>query len=202
MGIKKLGGSDLAWVPSVLEKAFTNDPMFLYLFGEQMSNQTKMEWVHGSCYKAACLYGECYATEDNSGVLLMFPPKEVKLTFIKMAKGGMLRLPFKFGFRTLSNFMTLMDHVEQEHSKVAPFDHYYIWILGVLPDQQRKGVGKELLQYALERVDRMRLPCYLETQNVVNLGFYQQFGFSVVSDSQLPKGDLQNWGLLRKASSR
>jgi hypothetical protein len=38
----------------------------------------------------------------------------------------------------------------------------------------------------------------LETQNETNVPFYQKLGFEVVSDKEIPKGGLHNWGMLRQ----
>ena len=70
--------------------------------------------------------------------------------------------------------------------------------MGVLPVKQGKGIGKKLLNHALEIIDRQNLTCYLETQNIDNVAIYKKFGFEIISNKKLPKGDLQNWGMVRK----
>jgi ribosomal protein S18 acetylase RimI-like enzyme len=66
-----------------------------------------------------------------------------------------------------------MDFAEKEHKAAAPFDHYYIMTVGVLPERQGIGVGKKLMTRALEIVDANNMPCYLETQNRNNVPIYQ-----------------------------
>jgi len=94
--------------------------------------------------------------------------------------------------------MTMADFTDKEHKLAAPFDHYYLFGMGVLSNKQGKGIGKQLMTKALQIVEAKKMPCYLETQNKNNVPFYEHFGFKVVSDKQLPKGGLQNWGMLRQ----
>ena len=94
--------------------------------------------------------------------------------------------------------MTMADFTEKEHKQAAPFEHFYLFGMGVLPEKQGKGIGKQLMTKALQIIDEKKLPCYLETQNKQNVPFYEKFGFSVVSDKHLPNGGLQNWGMLRQ----
>ncbi len=57
--------------------------------------------------------------------------------------------------------------------------HWYLVVLSVRPDHQRRGLGGALLAPILERSDRDHLPCYLETSDPANVAFYQRFGFRV-----------------------
>ena len=41
--------------------------------------------------------------------------------------------------------------------------HWYVFVLGVRPERQGEGLGRALLDPALARADRDRLPAYLET---------------------------------------
>jgi ribosomal protein S18 acetylase RimI-like enzyme len=110
----------------------------------------------------------------------------------------MLAAPFKMGWASFSRLMTFMDFAEKEHKAATSSDHYYIMTVGVLPERQGIGVGKKLMTKALEIVDAHNMPCYLETQSKNNVPIYQRFGFEVVSDKEIPKGGLHNWGMLRQ----
>ena len=65
------------------------------------------------------------------------------------------------------------------------------------PSQQGTGVGAALLRPALARADAEGVPCYLETQNGRNVGFYGKQGFRVVSDGEEPGHGLRVWTMLR-----
>lgn len=198
MDLKQLTNADTPWAGQVLGQAFQGDPMLNYVVGDKKNKDQLITWFVTCSFRYGALYGQCYATKEQDGVLILLAPNQTKMTVGKMYKAGMLAAPFKLGLKGFSNFMTMADFTDKEHQKAAPFDHYYLFGMGVLPDRQGKGIGKKLMSKALEIVDKDQMPCYLETQNKDNVPFYKSFGFEVVSDQQLPAGGLQNWGMLRQ----
>jgi ribosomal protein S18 acetylase RimI-like enzyme len=54
---------------------------------------------------------------------------------------------------------------------------WYLPLIGVDPAHQGRGHGSALLRHALERVDRERLPAYLESSNPRNIPLYERHGF-------------------------
>jgi hypothetical protein len=61
-----------------------------------------------------------------------------------------------------------------------PEPHWYLEVLSVRPEHQRHGLGSRLVTPILERADRDRVPCHLETADPANVDFYGRFGFEVV----------------------
>ena len=53
------------------------------------------------------------------------------------------------------------------------------------------------MQPVLERADRDRLPCYLETAKEINVSFYKKHGFEVVVEDDLPGGGPRFWTMKR-----
>jgi GNAT superfamily N-acetyltransferase len=62
--------------------------------------------------------------------------------------------------------------------------HWFLPLIGVDPRLQGKGHGSALLRYALARVDRGRLPAYLESSNPANISLYERHGFRVMGRIQ------------------
>jgi hypothetical protein len=55
----------------------------------------------------------------------------------------------------------------------------------------------------LERIDREKMPAYLETQKENNVGLYQRAGFEAAPRGAFPKlKGVYNWGMFRKAAIR
>ena len=65
-------------------------PYVKFCFGNQINNKRKMEWIQEFLFIYACSNGEYCANEDNSGVIFMLPPDEVKVTFMIIAKAGIV----------------------------------------------------------------------------------------------------------------
>lgn len=70
--------------------------------------------------------------------------------------------------------------IVERHHRDEP--HWYLVALSVRPERQRRGLGRRLLEPILERADRDGLPCWLETADPTNVGYYERFGFEVFGD--------------------
>jgi ribosomal protein S18 acetylase RimI-like enzyme len=197
-GVGELTTKDTDWAAKVLEQAFYTDPLLNFIYGDTIGEPGKLNWFFRTTFRLAALYGDCLATAEQDGVLMMLPPDQTKMTAGMMLKSGLLTAPFKMGWASFSRMMRFMDFAEKEHKAAASFDHYYIMTVGVLPERQGRGVGKKLMTRALEMVDADQVACYLETQNQSNVPIYQKLGFEVVSDNEMPSGGLHNWGMLRQ----
>lgn len=196
--VDDLTTKDMEWASKILEQAFYTDPLLNFIYGDTIHKPGKLNSFFRATFRLAALYGVCLGTAEKDGVLMMLPPDQTKLTIGAMVKSGLLAAPFRMGWASFSRMMRFMDFAEKEHKAAAPSDHYYIMTVGVLPERQGIGIGKKLMTKALEIVDANKMPCYLETQHKSNVPIYQRFGFEVVSDKDIPKGGLHNWGMLRQ----
>ncbi len=75
--------------------------------------------------------------------------------------------------------------------------HWYVCILGVHPGAQGKGLGKRLMAAPLAWADRDGVPCYLETTNERNLGYYERLGFALRDTIDDPGGAPTIWTMRR-----
>lgn len=60
-----------------------------------------------------------------------------------------------------------------------PEPAWFLQAMGVQPRGQRRGIGAALITPALALADAAGLPCYLQTSDPANVGYYQRFGFEV-----------------------
>ena len=72
----------------------------------------------------------------------------------------------------------------QRHHPVSE-PHYYLALIGVLPDRQGRGLGGSLLASMLEQLDRDGLAAYLENTNERNVELYERFGFRTAAELTL-----------------
>jgi GNAT superfamily N-acetyltransferase len=63
--------------------------------------------------------------------------------------------------------------------------HSHLGPIGVVPECQRQGVGRALMNRYVEHLDRDAIEGYLETDRPGNVEFYKQFGFAVVREEKL-----------------
>jgi ribosomal protein S18 acetylase RimI-like enzyme len=89
--------------------------------------------------------------------------------------------------------------VDDLHRRLVPYVHWYLQIIGVDPAYQGQGFSSRLLRPVLERIDRERMPCYLETNSGKNVAIYRRSGFELVSEDKMPGTELTVFAMLRKA---
>jgi ribosomal protein S18 acetylase RimI-like enzyme len=71
----------------------------------------------------------------------------------------------------------------------APTEQYwYLQLLATHPDWQRQGLGAALMAAKFEESDRDGMPFHLETETLVNVGYYRRSGFDVHAEFDIPTG--------------
>jgi len=75
--------------------------------------------------------------------------------------------------------------------------HRHLGPIGVIPDFQGKGIGSELMQTFCGQVDANHTAAYLETDRPVNVGFYENFGFGVIGETDI--FEVKNYFMWRPA---
>ena len=60
--------------------------------------------------------------------------------------------------------------------------HYYLYLLAVLPAHRGRGLGAALVDDLSRAADERALACYLETDRLENVGFYEARGYRVVEE--------------------
>ena len=67
--------------------------------------------------------------------------------------------------------------MSQQSRQVVPSRVWYLSILGISPEAQGQGLGRQLLEPTLAEADAGDMSCYLETFSTRNVGFYERRGF-------------------------
>jgi GNAT superfamily N-acetyltransferase len=83
------------------------------------------------------------------------------------------------------------------HERAISEPHWYLNILGVRPERQRRGIGGRLLTHMLARLDRERIPIYLDTGRPENVPYYQRHGFVLAAQGYDDVSGLTVFGLRR-----
>ena len=127
-----------------------------------------------------------------SGVLIGTEPYGYPLPGPTFA--GHLRCLFGQGLRAMGRWAQVYRVLEAAHP-LEP--HWYLAVLGIEPEHQRKGSGAALLHAFLETVDAAGDPSYLETDRQENIAFYARAGYEVVRE--VPVLEVPVWCMWRPA---
>lgn len=102
-------------------------------------------------------------------------------------------------------FWRLVRHelpIERRMTEVAGRRFACLWIMGVDPAAQGRGLGGLLVRQTLERMKEQDLDnCILKTENERNVIFYRRLGFELVETGRAPSSDLPYWILAKRLTA-
>merc|ERR1719473_1301576 len=85
------------------------------------------------------------------------------------------------GFRRMKAMVGIMNVLEEKRKKHAP-NAIHLQCVGVDPEHQGKGLGRQVVMGFIEKADADGVPTYLESGNARNVPFYSKLGFQVVEE--------------------
>ncbi|MFZ5722928.1 MAG: GNAT family N-acetyltransferase [Pseudomonadota bacterium] len=188
-------------VAAMLARAFADDGMIDWLAGarghepDAVRNARAASLFAGYLQLLALPHGMAFTVDGLPGAALWSPPgrwrmgplTQLRMTPFFLATTGWRRLPPRF---------VAAQKILAAHPATP---HYYLQVLGVDPQAQGQGWGRQLLQHGLTIADEARMPCYLETMNADNVGFYVRYGFRLTGELQLPFSGHRVWLMWRDA---
>jgi GNAT superfamily N-acetyltransferase len=153
--------------------------------------------LYGAMVVDALRHGEVYTTSDLAGVACWLPPGTPPMTFRRQISAGMGWVPWHFGVRGIRR-LALYDALGLSlHHQIAPEPHWFLMAIGVDRGCQGRGVGSDLLEPQLARVDRERKVCFLDTHLERNVRLYEKHGFSVAWHGFPPGHPVPVWAMRR-----
>jgi ribosomal protein S18 acetylase RimI-like enzyme len=142
------------------------------------------------CGEATALGGPLHA------VALWMPPVREHPVEAEVAEAGMGAVAL-LDEEEAGRFTVFRRHFDTTHERLIDQPHWYLSFLAVDPGHQGHGAGTVLVRHMLDRVAPSGVPCYLESVDEANLGFYERLGFRVVEIGTVPRSDLRTWALRR-----
>lgn len=193
--VRKATADDVPGIAQSLARAFYDDPVTEWWLPDESQRMRRVQRTFESIFpKRICLpHDETYTTGEVVGGALWMPPEKWQLGLIE----NLRLLPFMAAVwgRGLPRVMRSLGYLDSKHPHEP---HYYLFILGVEPGWQGKGIGAALMRPILERCDREKLPAYLEATTPRNRELYLRNGFEVVEEIELPGGGPPLWRIWRE----
>jgi len=185
---------------AVLGRAFAEYELLRYYFPDETERRAATDTFCFIALSVCLKYGEVYASSEKlEGVAAWLPPGKSPFGVRQVIRSVPLSVLFRFGRQGAGRLRAYGRFIDNLHRKLVRYPHWYLQIIGVGPEYQGKGFSSRLLRPVLERIDRERMPCYLETNADKNVAIYRRFGFEVVSEDKLPGTEVTSFAMLRKA---
>jgi ribosomal protein S18 acetylase RimI-like enzyme len=177
------------------------DPFYSFVFPDSKQRTRLLPWRSRKLLAYAGRFGLIFTDEGHHGSSFWLGPEHTNLQLGGILQTGLFLFPFKVSFQEFKRSMQLTRISDRLHKHSISGQHLYLMEVGVEPAQQSHGLGRALVQAGLSRADALGVPCYLETYNPKNLGFYNSLGFRVVGTQRALASAPQVWGLLRASSA-
>ena len=181
---------------SVLGQAFAKDAFMTYVFPDVDSRIEKLTQIFLPLIRTSLRHGGVERTPGNGGVLAWAPAKVFSgpLKILELVRSGMVWLPASIGLSAAQRLIAHDHTCEAALIHHAPKDFAYIWAVGVRPDQAGKGLGKQMIQAALNDMRQQGYKaCWLRTENPKNVGLYKYLGFQQVHIETPASSGMQSW---------
>ncbi len=182
--IVRLTDSQISAAAATLARAFHDDPLMTYAIPDAAERVRLLPDMYARMIRFGTLAGEVYVTAGVlKGVALWLPP-HAKWTRENIQASGMHETPNLIGNDAYQRYREVVGREWQARERDLPSACWYLFLLGVEPDSQRRGLGGALMRPVLARADDEHAACYLETENQRNVAFYLKQGFDLIVNGE------------------
>lgn len=187
--LARLRRGQLGDAADVLARALFDDPYSEHFFPDERRREAALRSVERAVLSDAWPFHEVHGVFDDDrlvGVTVWLPPGAHRQGFGRQLRqlprflSVALRFPGAVG-----DAIRVADAERQSHVDVP---HWWLVVVGVVPDARGRGAGGALVEAFVERMERDHQPGYLRTTNPDNLGFYARFGFEVMDELRVSAG--------------
>lgn len=195
-GTRVVNDEDIKPVAAALARAFDDDPVMSWLFGEHQARRlTRLRRFFTHEAKRHRIHGQVLTTPDHAGGAFWDAPGRWRSSWFQILRSLPVFGP-AIGPR-MPRALRGLSMIERAHPHEP---HWYLAVLGTDPSAQGRGVGGSLMQPVLDRCDEQGLGAYLESSKEQNLAYYARFGFEVTGELTLPNGP-PVWPMWREAKA-
>jgi ribosomal protein S18 acetylase RimI-like enzyme len=173
----------------VTARAMINNPLAVAVFN---GAQEIFEIINRVSFESG--WGRVYLAKEKDQILGVMRITEWPDCHAKFKEGYKLPPP---AVALLKDSAPRMEQWLQTWGKRDPEKHHWhLTLLAVLPERQRQGIGKKLVNLYCDFLDSTGSAGYIETDRDVNVPFYESFGFKVMDKE--PILNVPNWYLWRE----
>lgn len=175
-------------VAALLSDVLFEDGMSTYLFPNPKKRKILLPKLMRTYINVALKQGSIEILQDVStnkkiGIATWFGPEDpylhTKDFLLNLLHPSRIRIFFHWLPR-LTKILEFGDLGEEIHKRIKG-KHFYLALMGLLPEYRRKNLGGILLSSKLKESEIKKIGVYLESCNPENLSFYKRFGLSMLN---------------------
>jgi ribosomal protein S18 acetylase RimI-like enzyme len=179
--MNKAKADDKAWVVNLLSQAFQENQSVNYIVRQDDNRERRIAILMEYSFDMCLMFGEVWLSDDRQACALVLFPDKKKTTFNTIYLD--IKLVIKsIGITGISKALRRESNIKSKQPKVRM---YYLWFIGVNPSSQKKGIGSKLLDEVINQAEQEGRPVFLETSTLINLPWYERFGFKIYDKLEL-----------------
>jgi GNAT superfamily N-acetyltransferase len=177
--------TDLVSLAETISLAFHQDPTWSWAFPDPVRRQDQYGVFWRFMIGGALRYPWVLMTDRCEAASVWIPPGGTEIA--EQDEARLEPLLEKLVGSRAGDVLELLDRFDGAHPREEP--HYYLSLLGTHPAHAGRGLGMALLAENLARIDRERMPAYLESSNPGNNHRYERLGFQAIGEFYPPGGN-------------
>jgi ribosomal protein S18 acetylase RimI-like enzyme len=192
--VRKASPAEISRVVDAVARSFYDDPMFSWIIPDDARRLSELQRGFALFARRIwCRHDEAYTTDRVIGGAFWMPPGTWHISMLTQL--AMLPSLAVITKGDLPRLVRALNVIEGKHPHNR---HYYLPVIGILPEWQGRGFGSALLRPMLERCDREELPAYLEASSPRNRALYERHSFKVVEEIRVAKDSPPMWRMWRE----
>lgn len=181
---------DKSIVVDILTRSNDTNPGANLIIRQDQKRVLRLSKLMAHIFEVCYLFGEVFLSKDKKACALILYPEKRKGSI----KSMLLDIKLAFQCIDFRNIFKILSS-EKARKKIRPKSPIsYLWIIGVDPEHQRKGLGSTLMESLTAYSFSNQRPIYFEAMIPRNVSWYQKLGFIVYHEEYL----LQKVSFLKK----
>lgn len=168
---------------AVLVDALADDPGWTHVVPAPAVRRQALTTLLGIAIDDGLRHGQVLVADEGEGpvgVAVWQPPGAYPMSTTRQFRSVPRMLAF--AVRHLGALRDLQRYGDSIDAAIPAGPLWYLHVLGVSPGAQGRGIGRSLVEPGLVRADTDGVAAYLDTAKPENRGYYERFGFAVLSD--------------------
>jgi ribosomal protein S18 acetylase RimI-like enzyme len=190
--VREAWPQDRTAIGEAIGRAFFDDPVALYLFPNESSRRRRFGRFAQIAIDSFAGHGFVYTTDPIQGAAIWQAPSPSPVGF-----WSQLRLTITLMNTTRSGFFRAIAMAETMRKNHFREPHWYLAVLGTVPEAQGRGIGSAMMKPVLERCDKEGQAAYLESSKESNIPFYNRHGFEGTGEIEIEGGPTL-WPMVRR----
>ena len=162
---------------------------------DPLTSKLLMQVTLKTMYKDSIIYAD---SEEMNGFAAWFPFGFSGNKVVPFLMNGGLRLFVHAGIGFVDRLLTFDNYAMGLKKEFTDNYDWYLFNICIKKDAQGKGIASKLMRPMLQFCDDERMPAYLETNKESNIGFYQHFGFDLMSKEPIPGSTVIHCAMVRR----